>query len=383
MSGVIIGVTSVITVVSIAQGVKQQVKGQINKLGQDLITVRATPVGVGASGSQGLGVLATFNVVNALPAADYTRVSRVSGVASAVPLSLLDGQIKGDQVIADNVVIGTTDQLPDALNQPLAYGVFFTTDEADTNVAVLGQRAAQRIFSENVPLGRSFSFRGEQFIVRGVFDAFDATPLSGAADLNDAVFIPYDIAGRLSQNAVPLFEVLARPSDPKQVDRAVKAIDSQLLKAHGGQHDFTVQKPAQSLAASNTILDLLTKLVAGMAAISLLVGGVGIMNVMLVSVTERMHEIGIRKAVGATNRQVLNQFLVEATVLSVVGGLFGILAAGIIDIVLRIFTSLQPIISWQIVLLAVGISVVIGMVFGSAPAIKAARRQPIDALRNE
>jgi len=130
-------------------------------------------------------------------------------------------------------------------------------------------------------------------------------------------------------------------------------------------------------------LELLTRLITGVAAISLLVSGIGIMNVMLVSVTERLHEIGIRKAIGATNRQILSQFLVEATVLSLAGGLIGIAVSYAIDGALRLFTGLQPAITWQIVVIAAGVSLLVGMIFGSVPALKAARKDPIQALRSE
>ena len=137
------------------------------------------------------------------------------------------------------------------------------------------------------------------------------------------------------------------------------------------------------MAASQDILDLLTKLVAGVAAISLLVGGIGIMNVMLVSVSERTHEIGIRKAVGATNSQILSQFMIEATTLSVVGGVIGVALAYAVDGLLRLLTDLRPVISWQAVVLAFGVSLIVGVVFGTIPALKAARRDPIEALRSE
>jgi putative ABC transport system permease protein len=127
----------------------------------------------------------------------------------------------------------------------------------------------------------------------------------------------------------------------------------------------------------------LTRLVVGIAGISLLVGGIGIMDVMLVSVTERMHEIGLRKALGASNYQILNQFLIEATVLSLIGGIIGIIAAFIVDLALFSFTSLTPVITWQVVVITTGISVLVGIIFGSMPALKAARKNPIDALRNE
>lgn len=383
MLGVIIGVASVISVIGIGQGVKKQVSGQISRLGKDLITVRADKVSDSSTLGGGLGLLANFNVLSALPEKDYATVAQARGVRVAVPLAIVSGQVRGDQTLGNAAVIGTSSDLPEALNQDIAFGVFFSPEDNDANVAVLGERAAERIFDENVPLGRSFEFRGQRFQVRGIFDSFETTPLSGETDFNDAIFIPYGTAQNLTGDTAPLYEVLAKPLDPKQTDQTVAAINQGLLHNHGGAQDFTVAKSGQSLEATNNILDLLTRLISGVAAISLLVGGIGIMNVMLVSVTERMHEIGIRKAVGATNRQVLNQFMVEAAVLSVLGGAIGILVAVLIDLLLRIFTNIQPVISWQVVLLAFAVSLAVGVVFGSAPALKAARKEPIDALRNE
>jgi putative ABC transport system permease protein len=161
------------------------------------------------------------------------------------------------------------------------------------------------------------------------------------------------------------------------------SIRKTLDKAHGGQSGFVVVTGNQNLSASNNILNLLTRLIAGVAAISLLVSGIGIMNVMLVSVSERKHEIGIRKAVGATNRQILSQFLMESSVMSLWGGVIGIGLAFLIELVLRLYTDLKPSISWQVVVLATGVSLFVGIVFGTIPAVKAARKDPIEALRSE
>ena len=380
MLGVIIGVTSVISVVAIGQGVKNQVNGQIKTFGKDLITVRASTVN---SQNSGLGALSSLSILTPLSQRDYGTVAATRKVGMTVPVAVLDGKVQGDRVLTDGVVIGTSENFATILNHSMTYGIFFTDDDANSNFAVLGQQAARQIFNENVPIGRSFSFRGQQFIVRGVLDGFETTPLSGQADFNNAVFIPFNVAQDLTNHSAPIYEVLVKPTDAKDVDIAAANIQKHLLTAHGGQQDFVVQRAAESQTASNAILDLLTKLIAGLAAISLLVGGIGIMNVMLVSVTERMHEVGIRKAVGATNRQILLQFMIEATVLSLVGAVFGIITAFVVDLLLRILTDLQPAISWQIVLLAAGVSVVVGIVFGLVPAVKAARKQPIDALRNE
>lgn len=381
MLGVIIGVASVITVVAIGQGVKNQVNAQVHNFGTDLITVRGTTVG----GGSGFSALSSLNLLTPLAPHDYDRIATTPDASTVVPLALLDGKMHGDKTFGGGVAIGTTENFADILNHSLNYGIFFTGDDVESgaDVAVLGSNAAQAIFNENVPIGRTFTFRGKQFIVRGVLSGFETTPLSGRADFNDAVFIPYNVAQDIAGHTAPLYEVLVRPDDPKRVAGVATGIKNRLLAAHGGQQDFVVQRPDESQASSNGVLDLLTKLIAGIAAISLLVGGVGIMNVMLVSVTERLHEIGIRKAVGATNRQILTQFMVEAMVLSLTGAAFGIAGAYLVDLLLRILTDLQPAIEWPIVVLSAGVAVLVGIVFGSVPAFKAARKQPIDALRNE
>lgn len=379
MLGVIIGVASVIAVISISEGVKQQVNGQIAKLGRDLLTVRAQPV----SSGQGVNGLTALTITSPLPGRDYGTVAATKGVDTAVPLTIVNGAAQGDMTANGTLAIGTTADLGNLLHQPLAYGQFWNGNEDTSNVAVLGPQAARQLFNENVPLGRSFSFRGQTFTVRGIFSSFDASLLPGTVNFNNAIFIPYAVAQSLTSQTAPLYEVLAKPVSSQQLDQTQAAITKRLLKSHAGQHDFAVLKSSQTLAVGNSIIDLLTRLVAGVAAIALLVGGVGIMNVMLVSVTERMHEIGIRKAVGATNRQVLGQFMVESAVLSLAGGLLGIAVAAIIDLLMVLFTDVHPVFSWQAVVLATGVSLLVGLLFGSVPAIKAARKEPIDALRNE
>jgi len=206
--------------------------------------------------------------------------------------------------------------------------------------------------------------------------------LSQSADFNNAIFIPYDVAVSLSSNTVSTFEILAKPTDTKHVAAVTANIKSSLKVTHNGDSDFSVMLQSQNLSGSNAIVDLLTKLIAGVAAISLLVGGIGIMNVMVVSVSERMHEIGIRKAIGATNKQILSQFIIEASFLSMIGGVIGIVVAFFTDLILRLTTDLRPVISLKLVLISSGVSLVVGVLFGSLPALKAARKDPIEALRS-
>lgn len=385
MLGVIIGVSSVITVVAIGEGIKQQVEGQISQFGSNFITVRPDHLDLGnGENSKAADLLSGFQVTRPLSSRDVTVIDETRGVAATAPLTPAPGTIVAPNgTFKDGYVIGTSQALPSLLNHSLAYGEFFSEDDMGANVAVLGEGAADRLFDDDVPLGRTFEYRGETFIVRGIFSKFSNPPLSRQVNFNNAVFVPNDVVEALTKENAPTYEVLARADNNQDAKSVARQIEQRLNDSHGGSSGFAVLTGGENLDANDTILDLLTRLIAGVAAISLLVGGIGIMNVMLVSVTERIHEIGIRKAVGATNRQILSQFLVESTVLSLTGGIIGIIVAILIDIGLRLSTDLQPVITWPVVVIATGVSLLVGIVFGTVPAVKAARKDPIEALRAE
>jgi putative ABC transport system permease protein len=350
MLGVIIGVASVITIVAIGEGVKQQVNGQLQHLGKDLITVRPAQIKAGGGTEIKPAVLSDIAVTSYLTNKDVLTIGQAKGVTASAPLAVAGGLIKGENgYYKDGYVIGTSESFTDMLKQPIAYGSFLTTDDMGQNAAVLGKHAADAIFN----------------------------------DINSSIFIPYDVAEQITNNSAPTYEVLAKAQNTSLAPGVSQKISQKLDQIHGGQSNFSVQLGAQGSGSTNYILELLTRMIAGVAAISLLVGGIGIMNVMLVSVAERVHEIGIRKAVGATNFQILNQFLAEATVLSFVGGIIGIGLAYVATILLHYLTNIQPVITWQVVVIASAASLLVGIIFGSAPALKAARKDPIDALRAE
>jgi putative ABC transport system permease protein len=385
MLGVIIGVSSVITVVAIGEGIKDQISSQVHHFGNNFITVRPAQIKAGSDSSPNTSsILSGLQVSGPLTKKDIEIVENTPGVAVSAPLTLTSGSVSGDNgSYKGGYVIGTGNALPSLLNQSLAYGGFFEQGDETENVAVLGQNAAEAMFKEDVPLGQTFTFHGQEFIVLGVFNKFTNAPLSQQADFNDAIFIPNEVAETLSNNTAPTYEILARADSKSKPETVAADISKGINRAHGSDSGFAVLTGDQSLESSDNILNLLTRLIAGVAAISLLVGGIGIMNVMLVSVTERMHEIGIRKAVGATNRQILSQFIVESTLLSLTGGIIGILIAIMIDVGIRLSTSLQPIITWQIVVISTGVSLLVGVIFGTVPAFQAARKDPIEALRSE
>ena len=384
MLGVVIGVAAVTIAVGVGDGVKAQISAQTKRLGSDLITIRpGRLLGTGSS-LNSTGPLAGASVGGVLTDNDITVVQKVHGVANVVPLSVVNANtVLGDAAPASELVIGTDQQFPTMLRQTLAYGIFFGDDDMSRDKVVLGSRAADRLFSESVPLGQTLTILGHQFVVVGILNDFQTAPLSLDADFNDAVFIPYASAREITNDSSPLYEILARPADVRQTDAVVSGLHDALTVAHGGQTDFTVLKQTQTIAVAGNILNLLTALIGGIAAIALIVGGVGIMNVMLVSVAERMHEIGIRKAIGATSRQILSQFVTEAAVLSMVGGFMGVVLSGLVEIALGLLTSIKPAVAWQAAAVSFFVSVAVGIIFGSIPAAKAARKQPIEALRSE
>lgn len=375
--GVVIGVMSVVLVSGIGDGVKSEVNAQTEHLGKDLITIRPGQVSARLGLAQPAGGL--------LRPDDVGVVAETPGVASAVPLSVVGGGVTGGSHGRpyDALVLGTSPALPAVLHQTLAYGAYFDNTAASADKVVIGSRVAAALYDEHVPLGQTLSILGHQFIVVGIFNDFQTAPLSVDADFNNAVFIPYTTATTITNSSAPLYEILARPGTPDKTDAVVRAIQTRLRAAHGGSNDFTVLKQSQTLAVAGEILRLLTMLVAGVAAIALFVAGIGIMNVMLVSTTERMHEIGIRKALGATTRQITAQFMAEAVILSVGGAVLGIAAAFIIEGVVALLTSFTPVITWPVVAIVCAVAIGIGIVFGSFPARRAARKDPITALRNE
>jgi len=381
MLGIIIGVAAVIMTVSLGEGVKKQVSDQISQFGSDLITVRPGR-SAGTNDDTSIGANLFSSVSTPLNDDDVKTITKIEGVGSSAPLSIVSGVPRyEDKEFTKGLVMGTTSSLPDLLNKKVQYGAFFTVGEEGRNVAVLGQNAAQELFQENVPIGKTFTLRGQEFIVRGVFEEFEKNPITPGADYNNAIFIPYVTGRTVTNGNTPVYQIFAKPTSPEQLAEVTADIKQNLLIGHDGQEDFAILTQGESIAETDNVISLITMFVAGVAAISLLVGGIGVMNIMLVSVTERTHEIGIRKAIGATNRQILQQFMTEAIMLSLVGSIIGIILSAVANFIIRMTTDLEPAIDPVIAGLAVLVALAVGIIFGVAPAIRAARKDPIDALR--
>lgn len=382
MLGIIVGVTSVLIIISLGEGAKQDVRDQVKEYGSDLLLIRpgsaSSKSGLTGTSIFGDGPTGTLNDV------DVEAVTNAAEIQTVAPLSTVTGIVSYDgKKYQSGGVIATTHVFPQLLNHKTEYGEFFRETDEGRKFAVIGKHVAEEVFRENVPIGKALDFRGERYIVKGVLEEFDNSPFTPGANYNNAIFIPYTTGKAIAEGNAQIFQILAKPSSPEQVDSAQRQVIANLKKAHGGQEDFSVLKQTETLELANQTLDILTKLVAAIAAISLFVGGIGVMNVMIVSVTERTHEIGVRKAVGATDQQILQQFLAEAVILSAVGGLLGVLLAYGIVLYLNLFTEIGPVLPPVYAAIAVLVAIAVGAIFGVAPAAKAAKKDPITALRRE
>lgn len=386
MLGIIIGVVSVVTIASLGEGVKRQLAGDVGTQGKDLITIRPGKLVDRNEEGRVTGInLLSFFATASLTEKDVETISKDEHVKSVVPMSIISGvpSYSGNRM-EEGFVMATTENLPTVFAQKIEYGDFFDEGDRQRQVAVIGQGVAEKLFEENVPVSKTFQIRDKDFIVSGVLERSTTNPLTPESNFNNAIFIPYEAARSIAGSDLQIYEVLVRTKsdDPKYIDAAVGSLTNAIKNNHQQQEDFAVLRQADVVAVADNLLKSVTRTVALMAGVALVVGGIGIMNVMLVSVTERTREIGIRKAVGATNHQIQTQFLIEAIVLSVLGAIIGILLSVVINMLFRIFTSLQPVITWQSVLIAAAISAIVGIVFGLIPAIKASRKDPIEALRS-
>lgn len=374
MLGIIIGVASVILLVALGSGLQKYVTDQFESLGSSLFMVLPGNVDLKKLGS-GPPNFSTSKL-EANDAKDLVQSSSLIGRAMPEIMSQAPVKFEGQKVYAQ--IVGVTEDYPHILNTSVEKGDFFSgaDDRSSRKVAVLGSKVTENLFLGSDPLGEKVIIGDERFTVLGVLKSKGGF---GGDSVDEQVVIPIGAAKRLfNKDNVNMIYVQAKNSD--DVDQAIE--ETKLILANRlKEDDFTVINQKDLLGTISSILGMLTIALAGIAAISLLVGGIGIMNIMLVSVTERTKEIGLRKALGATPGVILSQFLAEAVILSVGGGLIGILLGGGGALALSQVAPVQ--VTWGAVLLAFSVSAAVGIIFGVMPARRAAKLSPIEALRYE
>ncbi len=373
MLGVIIGVAAVILLVAIGTGVQDEITGQIEGLGSNLLFVVPGQYGAGMGGDQ------------APPSRRFTLEDaeaierRVEGVDAVVPILQGGATVKAGNRSMRVVIAAADEQGAQVFTNTLVAGRHYRRSEvqAAARVVGLGSRVAETLFPNRTPEGQQVILDGQRFTVIGHYE-----PLGGglAGDQDSQVYIPVTTAQRLF-NLNYINSIVVKARDAAEIER-VKTDIGRVLKPRYGE-EFTVFTQEQTLGLLSTLLGTLTYMLAGIAGISLLVGGIGIMNIMLVSVTERTREIGIRKAVGARTHDILSQFVIEAVTLSVLGGLVGIAIGWGGAQAMAAFTPVPTNVTAWAVAMAFLFAAAVGVFFGVYPAYKASQLDPIEALRYE
>jgi putative ABC transport system permease protein len=377
MLGVIIGVASVILLVSIGEGARTYIGNELGSLGTNILVV--VPGKTAKEGGMHMGT----SSVRKLVYDDALLIKkRSSYIQYSVPIIVGTSWIKYRGKSRDTYIVGATEEYFPARNLSISLGRPLNSDDVESHrrVCILGQTVKRDLFGDSNPLGATIKIGDSRYRVIGIMQKKGVTL---GMDFDDVVFIPTTQASELFDTDA-LFNITVRVRNNKFLENARIDIKKTLLRRHAGREDFTILSQDEMLDVIGKVLNIMTAVLAGIAAISLFVGGIGIMNIMLVSVRERTKEIGIRKAVGARNRDILTQFLVESIILSIMGGMGGIFIGGAVSLILPRFIDFLPTqITWWSIILAFFFSALVGIFFGVYPARKAAKSDPIIALRYE
>ena len=387
--GIVIGVFAVIVMIGIGDGVKSQVAGQITSLGSNTLTITSGNIKQNSTARDGkqqssssvnFGSAAGSSTLTNQDAKSVKSIANVDDVASFGVISSVVGY---DNLTSNTAfIVATQPQYFSIRNLKLSSGKFYNYEaEKDAKqVAVIGDTTKTNLFGQADPLGKKIMIRGKEFEVIGVVSPTESG-LSFAGSTDDIIYIPTSTAEKVAGKP-EINRIIVSVNKSENVESVKKSIEEVLKSNHSGTQDFSVLTQKELLSTFDSILNILTTFVVAIAAVSLLVGGIGIMNIMLVTVTERTREIGIRKALGATFGNIMGQFLTESVIISVLGGLIGLLLAYLAGFITKKFAGITPVYSLKTLMIALGVSLFIGIVFGTAPAIKAARKRPIAALKS-
>lgn len=379
MLGVTIGIASITTILALGSGASQIVDQQVEALGGNIAVIR--PSNTAKSGD--LSDLHTNNdfAASTLTETDIISIQNAQNVKAVAPLMVLSGTVKADSgAPAGTPILATTPDFGQIERLETGSGQFIN-DAVAINTATIGAQLSVDLFGTEQSIGKTFTIRGQTFTVIGVLKRLGSPINYNSIDLDRTAIISLEGGRQLNRGILQIQQINIQSDSVANLDQTLADINQELLKNHAGEQDFTILSGSQIAQPTSRLFYAIANVTTAIAAISLIVGGVGIMNIMLVSVAERTREIGIRKALGATNADIAWQFLIESLAISLGGGLIGYVVGYVIAFALSTFLTFNPIFNWQIMLTVAAVSIIIGTLFGFYPAVRAARKDPIEALR--
>ena len=378
--GIAIGVASVTCILAISDGARGMISNQVNTYDGKLMIVRP--------GAQTRDLNAYLNPAgqqlfgtSSLTEADIEAAKSIDGIDAVVPLMILNATAKTSRAeAANNVVLSTTPAFIKTADIKMNAGQFLG-EETDDSAVVIGSELSTKLFNTDRSVGQMFTMYGQQFTVIGVVKT-GANPVNyNTVDYGNAIFVSYNQGKLLHKGSTQIQQINVLAKDKDNVSAVKDKLKEKILKQHLGEANFTILSGADIGRPTGELFSALTAVMAAIAAISLVVGGVGIMNIMLVGVAERTREIGIRKAVGASQRTIILKFLVESLMISLLGGTCGYLVGCLLAVIISSQMSFGPTMTWSTAIAALLMAVGSGVIFGTYPALKAARKNTIESLR--
>lgn len=375
VTGVAIGIASIVAILSLASGASQVISRQVDDIGGNIAVIRP-----GSSQAQSLKDVVNQQAHGAvttstLSEADIQRIKEVPSVAETAPLMLSTATLQGDSS-RDSVVVGTTPELLEMSGITVRDGEFAAQGDG---LVTIGAQLSIDLFGTESSLGKTISIRGKAYRVAGVLDR-QTNPMNfNGVDFNEAALLsPQQL--RVIQPTAQIQQINVEIDSVASLERSVIAMNKALIELRSGEHDFQVLAGEEIAMPTSQLFFAIAGVTAAIAGISLFVGGVGIMNIMLVNVAERTREIGVRKALGATHGDIVWQFLIESLIMAIVGGVVGCALGLVLAFCISLFLTFDPSVTWHTAAVSIGVAALVGVVFGLYPALRAAHKNPIESL---
>ena len=378
--GVVIGISSIVVIFALSGGANSIIQDQIKSEGGTIAIVR--PKDISSINKNIINSVATSQnfLQSSLREDDFRNISKIKNIIAAAPLASFNSKIKGDDKEITTNILASTPNLDQITGIKVAKGEFIA-NSSNARTAVIGYQTAVNLFGSPHALGKYISIKGENFLIIGILEKQSSIVNFSNIDFDNTIILNYDEVKNIMGSSSQIQQINIKFNTINNSDIVQHNIEEVMRNSHKGEIDYEISIGKNIAHSSSDLISMGSVILALVASISLIVGGIGIMNIMLVNVSERTREIGIRKALGANNNQILLQFLIESLIISSVGGFFGYLLGYSFSFTVSIFLPVSPVISWQIMVLAAGLSVIIGIIFGMYPAIRAARKDPIESLR--